>query len=233
MNFRNGLQGLEGRLQFGTSLLGAVAGGTPRRAPPSNAGETLVVTLALVISTFVTVGALRSHAAPLNLSAILGENKAILQRASGLEARVDTVARAIAVAEGYYAPGDHDGHSLPHLLNNPGSLKRPVAGADKLQTWKETGLLIFPNELAGWNALKHQVRLMLTGQSSVYRMSDKISDVASKYADGDANWGINVARQLRVDPTMTLAELLGPPGTQPMHSLPALASMINKPSTGD
>jgi hypothetical protein len=130
--------------------------------------------------------------------------------------RVGILAQAIATAEGYYAPGDREGHSLPRWLNNPGSLKKPALGAESLPTWKETGLIVFPNERMGWDALKHQVDLMVTGKSSVYSPSDSILDVARKYADGDLNWGENLARQLGISLSCTLGEIAG---THPNCSL--------------
>jgi hypothetical protein len=127
----------------------------------------------------------------------------------GHDGSVGILAQAIASAEGYYAPGERDGHSLPHWLNNPGSLKKPALGAESLPTWKDTGLIVFPNERMGWDALKHQVELMVTGNSGVYHLSDSILDVARKYADGDLNWGKNIARQLGISPLCTLGEIAG------------------------
>jgi hypothetical protein len=125
----------------------------------------------------------------------------------GPDERVGILAQAIAYAEGYYAPGERDGRSLPHWLNNPGSLKKPALGAKSLPTWEDTGLVVFPTERMGWDALNYQVELMLTGNSSIYDPSDSILDVAKKYADGDLNWGINVARNLGISPSCTLGEI--------------------------
>ena len=61
----------------------------------------------------------------------------------------------------------------------------------------------------GWDALKHQVELMVTGNSSIYDPSDSIVDVAKKYAAGDPNWGKNVARKLGISPSCTLGEIAG------------------------
>jgi hypothetical protein len=124
-----------------------------------------------------------------------------------LEMRVDEMARAVAVAEGYFADGLHDGRTLPYLLNNPGALKKPALGAAVLPTWEDTGLVWFPDAESGWAALRHQVRLMLTGTSGIYAHSDSLISVGEKYADGDANWGVNVATTLGVPPARTLAEL--------------------------
>ncbi len=127
-----------------------------------------------------------------------------------LEGRIARMAEAVAIAEGYYAPGDHEGHSLPYRLNNPGGLKKPALGAADLPTWKDTGLVIFPSAEMGWAALRHQVRGMLTGTSRIYDLSDTLLHVAEKYADGDLNWGINVATELGVTPATTVADLAAP-----------------------
>ena len=125
-----------------------------------------------------------------------------------IEMRVQILAEAIAVAEGYYADGDHGGRSLPYWLNNPGALKRPALGASMLPTWREAGLVVFPTSTMGWAALRHQVRSMLTGASAIYEPSDTLLLVAEKYADGDVNWAANVAGLLHVPPTITLEDLV-------------------------
>lgn len=125
----------------------------------------------------------------------------------GVETRVEAIAGAVALAEGYFAPGEHDGHSLPFAINNPGALKKPALGATSLATWKDTGLVCFPTKAMGWNALRHQVRLMLTGMSRIYTPSDPLSAVGLKYAGGDENWSRNVAAALGVAPTTTLTDV--------------------------
>jgi hypothetical protein len=123
-----------------------------------------------------------------------------------LPSRVLLVADAIAKSEGYYADGSYEGHSLPYFLNNPGLLKA-TAIVDDLPTWRDTELLVFDTPEIGWTALRHQVCLMLTGASRHYTLSDSLHLVGLKYADGDPNWGVNVARHLRLTPQATLAEL--------------------------
>ncbi len=124
-----------------------------------------------------------------------------------LEDNITAIAEAIAEAEGYFAEGDHEGRSLLHRLNNPGGLKKPALGAEDLPTWMDTGLIIFPTEAMGWAALRHQVGMMLTGKSEIYHPSDTLTTVGLKYADGDANWGENVAMNLGVSPDAKLTEL--------------------------
>lgn len=123
------------------------------------------------------------------------------------EDNVEAIAEAIARAEGYFVAGEHDGRSLLHRLNNPGGLKKPALGADDLPTWQDTGLIIFPTAEMGWAALRHQVRVMLNGESEIYDPSDTLITVGLKYADGDENWGSNVAMNLGVSPAATLTEL--------------------------
>jgi hypothetical protein len=127
-----------------------------------------------------------------------------------LEARVNEIAEAIATAEGYYADGEHDGHSLPYRLNNPGALKQPALGGIDLPTWQDTGLVVFPSADRGWMALRHQIRLMLSGDSRIYHPSDTLLAVAAKYTGGDASrtWGHRVAAELGVEPAATLAEVI-------------------------
>jgi hypothetical protein len=194
---RDGLANVQRRLQVRTRVRQAEVGSAPRRAPPiGSSGETLLSLLAIVAA--VAIG----------LSAIAQGRSLTPPFASpGPDDRVGILAQAIAGAEGYYAPGERDGRSLPHWLNNPGSLKNPALGAESLPTWKDTGLIVFPTERMGWDALEHQVELMLTGNSSIYDPSDSIMDVAKKYANGDLNWGKNVARNLGISPSCTLGEI--------------------------
>ena len=140
-----------------------------------------------------------------------GIEPAPAQRASAAvevpEDNVHAIAEAIARAEGYFVQGEHDGRSLLHRLNNPGGLKKPALAADDLPTWQDTGLIIFPTPEMGWEALRHQVRMMLNGESEIYDPSDTLITVGLKYADGDQNWGSNVAINLGVSPHARLMEL--------------------------
>jgi hypothetical protein len=124
-----------------------------------------------------------------------------------MEDRVAAIAEAIAVAEGYYVKGEHDGRSLLYRLNNPGGLKKPALEADDLPTWLDTGLVVFPTSDMGWAALHHQVLMMLTGRSRIYHPSDTLITVGLKYADGDPSWGANVATNLGISAAARLREL--------------------------
>ncbi|HEY7172672.1 MAG TPA: hypothetical protein VH417_17590 [Vicinamibacterales bacterium] len=121
--------------------------------------------------------------------------------------QVDLIARAIAVAEGYYARGDYRGRSLPYRLKNPGALKRTADDRDPLPRWRDTGLIVFSTHQAGWAALRRQICLMLTARSEIYQPTDTLDEVSIKYADGDTDWGVNVASALGLDPSATIADL--------------------------
>jgi len=137
--------------------------------------------------------------------------RAVLQGALAAVAvpddNVQAIADAIATAEGYFAEGEHDGKSLLYRLKNPGGLKKPALNADELPTWLDTGLIVFPTAEMGWAALRHQVRKMLDGTSEIYHPSDTLIAVGLKYADGDENWGANVATNLGVSPGARLTDL--------------------------
>ena len=144
--------------------------------------------------------------------------------ALSLEARVARVADAIALAEGYYARGRYDGRALPHLLNNPGMLKRSAIADPDVSTWRDTGFLVFPTADLGWAALRYQVCAMLLGTSRIYEHSDTLLMTGLKYAGGDPNWGRSVARRLGVPAELRLGELaagLAPPlpGSLPCRRL--------------
>jgi hypothetical protein len=203
---RNGLANVQRRFQVGTRVVQAQFGSSRRGAPPigTSNGDSLLSWLAIVAAVGIGLSGMVHEAGSLTRPfAPRGPD------VSGPDDSVAILAQAIAYAEGYYSPGERDGRSLPHWLNNPGSLKKPALGAQNLPTWKDTGLVVFPNEQMGWDALKHQVGLMITGKSSIYDPSNSLLEVAEKYANGDLNWGKNVARNLGISPSCTLAEIAG------------------------
>jgi hypothetical protein len=112
---------------------------------------------------------------------------------------VKRVAEAIAKAEG-----------SPPEWNNPGDLTY-ADGYPNRGPQNADGVLAFVNLSDGWNALYHQVELMLTGKSHVYAPTDTLEEVGRKYSNGDPNWAINVAEELGVPVTTTLQQLAIPP----------------------
>lgn len=121
-------------------------------------------------------------------------------------ALVESIATAIATAEGWYVQG-----SIPQQANNPGDLADPNfslnLSGDTGQRIGSAGIVVFDSAQSGWQALYNQVNLMLSGNSGVYSPSMTIAQVGQIYSGGDPNWAANVAKALGVSTTTTLAEL--------------------------
>lgn len=124
-----------------------------------------------------------------------------LGQASAPDSIVQALANAIATAEGFFSAG-----SLPQRANNPGDLELGDQGQGTI-----AGKTIFASLQDGWDALYHQVSLMLTGASRIYSPSMTISQIAGFYTGGDnpTSWATNVANALGVGVDTTLQDLLG------------------------
>ena len=112
---------------------------------------------------------------------------------ASVSSAVQAIAQGIATAEGYYnGPG-----VIPYDNNNPGDIK--VGGV----------IATYPTAQDGWNALYHQIELMVSGQSSVYSPSMSISDVAQLWTGGDnpTGWAQTVAGVVGVDPSTPLEQI--------------------------
>jgi hypothetical protein len=112
--------------------------------------------------------------------------------------KVVALAQAIAKAEGF-GPAEN----LPTRCCNPGDLELGDLGYGT-----EGGKTVFATEQLGWVALEEQCRLMLTGESHVYRTTDTFAEVAEKYTGGDNSeaWAETVALELGIDVETTLKE---------------------------
>ena len=112
---------------------------------------------------------------------------------------VNSIAQAIAYAEGYYAPGSPGTINSPSVApvrnNNPCDL----GGAGQS----------YPTIAAGWAACDNQIGLMLNNTSSMYNSSMTIAQIAPIYVCGGASspcaagdspsgWASIVAGQLGV-----------------------------------
>ena len=109
---------------------------------------------------------------------------------------VQKIAKAIAIAEGFYKQG-----SLPQRANNPGDLERGDIGYGIID-----GKTVYPSASQGWSALYAQVQAMLDNSSKIYGPTWTIQDVANEYVSGQQNpttdstaWAQNVADTLGVD----------------------------------
>jgi hypothetical protein len=113
---------------------------------------------------------------------------------------------AIAKAEGFFIKG-----SIPNRNHNPGDIKTIHAytfpgqvGVDK------HGHVIFRNDNKGWAALQNQVRKMCV-DSGRYSPQMSIQQIGRQYAKNWEQWSSNVARNMKCDPKITLAELFDIP----------------------
>lgn len=132
------------------------------------------------------------------------------------EELVTRLAQAIATAEGFQVEG-----SVPCRANNPGDLTDDGdVGCGLIHTSGPNGaaITVYPDASAGWQALFKKVRRMLEGGSRVYPVRVTLMEVGLKYA-GSAQWAMNVAKQLGVDTSMTLADLVKQDWSQQVASL--------------
>ena len=107
------------------------------------------------------------------------------------------LAKAIAVAEG----------SNP-AWNNPGDLTGLDRGSFLVcGTANAEGVWKFVNAADGWTALYVKLARILAGQSKVYSLDMTLEEFGAKYSGGDANWAVNVGRELGVPITTTLRYL--------------------------
>lgn len=115
---------------------------------------------------------------------------------------IQQLGQAIARAEGFFVAG-----SIPQLAHNPGDVKVPNWTGATLGN----GIPVFDSDAAGWNALNHQLYLILVGQSSYYNLDMTIADMARTWTKTQADaWALNVATFLGVDPSAPIWSVLTP-----------------------
>ena len=115
---------------------------------------------------------------------------------------VQSIAQAIAQAEGFYISG-----SLAQRNNNPGNLTVPAAAAG------QNPLSAYPTAQDGWDALYGEVNLILSGDSHIYTADMPISVIAQHWTTdvppgAQANWASNVARALGMTPDQSFNDYL-------------------------
>jgi hypothetical protein len=136
-------------------------------------------------------------------------------------AAVQSIANAIAYAEGYFAPGSpgtvNAATVAPVRNNNPCDL----GGAG--QSYSSID--------AGWNACYGQINAILGDSSSYYTSDESIADIAPTYTGNDnaASWASIVAGQLGLSTSDPLSAVSGGSVAQ----TPVVASTgLPAPSTG-
>lgn len=108
-------------------------------------------------------------------------------------------AAGIANAEGYGPPANRATRN-----NNPGDLKHwPGAPTDA------DGYSIFPNAQAGWDALEGELDDIRNGASAYYNVNMTFAQMGAVWANGDPNWGRNVAAYFGTSPNAMIGQFLG------------------------
>lgn len=117
---------------------------------------------------------------------------------------IQNFAQAISFAEGFGVAG-----AIPTLANNPGDMIVPAATGATGKTLGSEGITVFDSVQNGWNALYHQLQLIVNGSSHVYSLSDTIDSMAAKWTNTQASaWSANVASYLGVPSSTSLSSLL-------------------------
>ncbi len=129
---------------------------------------------------------------------------------------------AIAKAEGFFIKG-----SIPNRDHNPGDIKAIHGYTFPGQIGIDRhGHVIFKNDNKGWAALQNQVRKMCVNQGR-YSPQMSIQQIGRHYAKNWKQWSSNVARNMKCDPRVTLAELFDIPPVIPYQQNPhALEGII-------
>jgi hypothetical protein len=127
------------------------------------------------------------------------------------------LAHAISKAEGYGKAG-----SLPSRYRNPGDMKavKGYVYPGQLKVGKG-GHVVFRTSADGWAALEHQIDKIVAGDSR-YSVNMTLQEMGKLYAGNSRVWSKNVARNLGVEPSTELWEILGVPpllDKQPMKTI--------------
>ena len=124
-----------------------------------------------------------------------------VQVSDAVESRVESLAHAIAKAEGFGIPG-----ALPTRAKNPGDMKLGDLGNGLLN-----GKTVFATAQDGWNALFNQIKLIIAGRSGYYNVDNTFSEMARTWTAGDnyQSWANTVTAELGVSQSTRLREFLG------------------------
>lgn len=119
----------------------------------------------------------------------------------------DKLAKAIALAEGFYAAD-----SLPSRIHNPGDLELGDRGFGTHN--KKTGYAKadieadITDKTDGFSALRRECRAILTGASGVYHVNFTFAAIALKWTGNDSPgaWCKIVTEKLNLSPITTVAD---------------------------
>ena len=143
--------------------------------------------------------------AKLLLFLCLGVLPAVGQAQTVDKQKLNSFATAVAHAEGFGVR-----HAIPTRYHNPGDLKsaaiyHPLPGQKRLG---KADHVIFENDAAGWAALRDYLSKMVDGRSKRFNPDMTLAQVARVYAGNWRPWLKTVARELNVEPSTKLADLL-------------------------
>lgn len=115
--------------------------------------------------------------------------------------KIKAFGHAISVAEGFGIS-----NAIPTQAHNPGDL---VLGDKGFGTLGAEGITIFEDDSKGWDALYHELSLIVNGYSHVYNLDMTINEMAQRWTDTQSDsWALNVARNLNATVDTDLRSLL-------------------------
>jgi len=119
--------------------------------------------------------------------------------------KLNSFATAVAHAEGYGIR-----RTIPTRYHNPGDLKsariyRPLPGQ---KTLGKGDHIVFESDTAGWAALRDYLSKMVDGRSKRYNPNMTLMQVSRIYAGNWRPWLKIVTKELNVEPSIKLRDLL-------------------------
>jgi hypothetical protein len=115
---------------------------------------------------------------------------------------VDSLAKAIATAEGFYVDG-----SRPQRDHNPGDMTADLIGRG---VGTDGPFIVFATDDDGWSNLKAQIQKWFDGSSKNADSSSTIADLSGFYTNTEQDsWASNVAKALGVSTDTSLSDLGG------------------------
>lgn len=129
-----------------------------------------------------------------------------------LDAKVEALAVAISVAEGFAGGGPN---AVPVRANNPGDLGIGDVGQGTIAA-AGSKVTIFKTVTDGWNALYAMIIGWINGTSSLYNTGMTFYELAHTYVDcpnapisqNSINWATNVCSNLGIDPGTAIQDWL-------------------------
>lgn len=120
--------------------------------------------------------------------------------------RIQRFAEAIAAAEGFFVPG-----SRPARNHNPGNLTLDIGGNSAVPIGNDGRFVVYASDHDGWEDLRAQINLALSGGSSIYTPDMSVLEFAKHWTPDPAGapltWATNVASKLGVSISTPISEV--------------------------